>query len=105
MNTRKIGDNFEKIIESKLSIKRTANSGAYWGNGDLANRKVLIEAKVKANKEGFSYNSSEVKKIMKQAEKLGLDWIYMVQDANGKAFVLCELDLFAEATEAFFNAR
>lgn len=101
-NLREKGDFFEEKIANLLGIKRTAKSGAHWDNGDLACKGLIIEAKVKDTESWFRANKAEITKVIKQAEKHGVDWAYIQHNKAGD-FVLLSLDTFVEMTEEWFK--
>ena len=102
--SKEIGNELEKKISSALGINRTTNSGAKWDNADLANRKLIIEAKVKMDKASFSAPKSELKKLKREAEKHGKDWLYFQKNQTG-IYVLLDLDTFLELTELYFKNK
>lgn len=74
ISSREKGDRLEIKISNHLGINRTTNSGARYDNADLADRKVLIEAKYK-DVPWFRPSKSEVQKLQAQALKHGKEWI------------------------------
>jgi hypothetical protein len=103
MSNRDIGDELENKVISKLGegFHRTGNSGATFKDGDIRNRRLVIECKVKNNTEGFSSPKSELKKLWKEANKQGKDWLYIEQNGDGKVMVLMDFDTFLEMTEHY----
>lgn len=101
--SRHTGDKLEKEIEQRFNIRRTSMSGGYWDNADLANEFVIVECKVKNDTDTFKCPKSELDKLKKQADKLGKDWMYIMQDGKGKKYVLTSLDFFQEAVRDYFK--
>jgi hypothetical protein len=110
MDSRKVGDEFETEIAKLLNCRKTLNSGAYWGDGDLCpvmpHLPIMIEAKVKNdNPVVRSDVRKDLDKLEQQASKLGKDWIYIVKDENNDKLVICDLNLFARLTEHEFHGH
>ena len=76
-------------------------SGAHWDNADLSTHTLLIEAKVR-HEPFFKPSKKELEKLIAQASKHCKDWAY-IQKTDGGTFVVCDLEFFTEATEAYFN--
>lgn len=103
MNKRKKGEEVEKEVERLLPwFKRTARSGAHWDNADLVGPNTIIEVKYKG-RSGFSSDKREIDKLRRQADKLGVDWLYIVKDADGDFYVLCSGDFFATIAEGYYS--
>lgn len=98
--SREIGDELEDKISADLGINKTTNSGAKFDNGDLTDKKLIVEAKVKS-KSSFSIPKGELSKLKKQADKHGKDWIYVQKNLSG-TYVLMDYNTFLELTEAWF---
>ncbi len=92
--SRKVGDKFEKKVAQKLDAKRTSNSGATFGNGDLTNDTFLIECKVKTT-ESLSISAREYKKAKQQADKHGKDVIFCQKTKLGE-FAILSLETLRE---------
>jgi hypothetical protein len=90
--SREKGDMLEDRISHDLNINKTTNSGAKWDNGDLSNKRYIIECKVK-NKEGFQPCKGEINKLISQADKHSKDWFY-IQQTLDKTFVVMDYDVF-----------
>ncbi len=99
--SREIGDKLETKISELLGINKTTNSGAKYDNADLANREVMIEAKVK-HKPSFTIPKTELTKLMKQAKKHGKEWLYIQENMLG-TFVLLDLDTYIEMSEKWWK--
>jgi hypothetical protein len=104
-SSRSVGDELEKKISKVLGLKRTAMSGAYWDNADLANADLMVEAKVKNTQDNFRAPKKEISKLKAQAEKVGKDWLYIQQVSTGEVFVLTSLDILATIAEEYFEKR
>lgn len=102
--TREIGDKLETKLSELLGINKTTNSGAKYDNADLANRDIIIEAKVKNTKTSFSVPKTELTKVIKQARKHEKEWIYVQQNALG-TFVLLDLDTYVEMSEEWWKKK
>jgi len=98
---REEGEEFEKDLANRFGIKTTAKSGAHWDNADLSTHTLLIEAKVR-HEPFFKPSKKELEKLIAQASKHCKDWAY-IQKTDGGTFVVCDLEFFTEATEAYFN--
>jgi hypothetical protein len=94
MNKREIGDEFEEQVAYDLGIRKTNGSGAKFDNGDLADRKTIIECKVKG-KPGFQACGLEVKKVIAQAQKHGKEWLYIQKTATS-SYVVLDYNYFLE---------
>lgn len=99
------GDRFEKEVANKLNLETTAKSGGHWDDADLyAYNKshplslFIIECKYK-EVDWLRPVKSEIKKVMKQAEKINKDWMY-VQGNNAGDFVVMSLDALAELLDS-----
>ena len=88
--TREAGDEFEDYISYLLNIKKTTNSGAKYDNGDLSNKDLIIECKVKS-KDGFQPCGKEIQKVINQANKHFKEWLY-IQKTNKETYVVLSLD-------------
>lgn len=101
-NKRAVGDKLEDLVIKKLgpSFHRTGNSGATFKDGDIRNRKLCIECKVKATP-GFSSPVGELKKLWKLSNDQGKDWLYIEQNKSGKIMVLMEFNTFLEISETY----
>lgn len=99
--SREIGDELEDKISTDLGLNKTTNSGAKFDNGDLADRKLIVEAKVKS-KPSFTLPRKELSKLQAQALKHGKDWLY-IQKNNAGTFVMMEYNTFLELTELWFQ--
>lgn len=91
---REKGDVLEDLVSNLLGINKTTNSGAKWGNGDLTNRELMIECKVKSGN-GFKACGPEVKKIIAEASKHNKDWMY-IQSTDDGIYVLMDFNKFVE---------
>lgn len=91
--SRKIGDEFEDLIEQVLNIKKTPNSGAMFDDGDFNSNGCIFELKVKNDKKNFHTSNKELEKLKKQAKKRFKDWVY-IQKTEGGIQVLVDLELF-----------
>lgn len=100
-NSRKVGDDLEDKVVERLGpgFSKTAGSGSVFKNGDIAHHRLVTECKVKNNTKGFSAPASELKKLIKEADKQSKDWLYIQQSGLGKTMVLCDLNTFLEMTE------
>lgn len=92
-NKRKIGDDFEILLESLLKVKRTPNSGAMFKDGDLRSPGFIFEAKNRESKSGYSIPKKELDKLKKQALDRFIDWIYIQKTKDG-AIVSMDLQVF-----------
>lgn len=90
--SRELGDEFEDQVAYDLGIRKTNMSGAKFDNGDLSNKEVIIECKVK-NKPHFQACGPEIKKVMEQAKKHFKEWLYIQKTAD-KSFVVLDYDYF-----------
>lgn len=97
---REKGDKLEQKISNLLGINKTTNSGAKFDNADLANRKIMIEAKVK-DKPSLSIPKGELSKIIAQAKKHSKEWLYIQENQQG-TFVIVDIDTFIEMSEEWF---
>lgn len=82
------GESFEKNIAEDLGTKRTCNSGAKWGNGDLQHPDAILEAKDRGA-EGFSMPYKDFLKLKK--EMLAHHrryWAYFVRNVHGDKVVV-----------------
>lgn len=96
--SRVIGDEFEEELAEALGLKKTANSGAMFDDGDLRSRQVILEAKVKNNNKSLGGCASELKKLKTQAKKFCIDWIYAQKTQSG-SYVVLDLEYFKELWE------
>jgi len=103
-NKRKIGDELEDLVLKKLgpSFSRTGNSGATFKDGDIRNRRFVIECKVKSGP-GFTSPTSELKKLWKLADHQCKDWLYIQKNEDKKVMVLMEFNTFLEISEKYFK--
>ena len=92
-NKRKIGDDFEILLESLLKVKRTPNSGAMFKDGDLRCQGFIFEAKNRESKSGYSIPKKELDKLKKQALDRFVDWIYIQKTSDG-VVVSMDLEVF-----------
>lgn len=99
------GDKLEKKILANLKslnisrFRRTANSGARMNDGDLVNRDWILECKVK-NSTISCVSEKEYSKLLKQAENLGKDWAFVLENKFGHDVVLLSWDSFQCLLEA-----
>ena len=104
------GDKLEKKILADLEslnitrFRRTANSGARMDDGDIVNKDWILECKVKSSTISC-VTQKEYKKLLKQAENIGKDWAFVLENKFGHNVVLLSWDSFqclleaAESTE------
>lgn len=104
INKRAIGDSLEDLVIKKLgsSFHKTGNSGATFQDGDIRNRKLCIECKVKATP-GFSSPTKELKKLWKLSKDQCKDWLYIEKNGDGKIMVLMEFNTFLEIGEEYLK--
>lgn len=93
---------YEELKASLPSLAPTTNSGATFGNGDLATRELLIDVKSSEGDRLPSISGAEWRKIEKQALSLGKDFIVPVKGKTA-AGVLFPLDLAKRALEALYR--
>jgi hypothetical protein len=92
--SREKGDDLEERVSRDLAINKTTNSGAKWDNGDLTNKNVIIECKVK-DKPILTGCGPEIKKLIVQAKKHSKEWFYIQQNQAG-TFVVMDYNMFLE---------
>jgi hypothetical protein len=90
--SREKGDQLEDLVAHTLNIKKSTNSGAKYDNGDLTNKDLIIECKVKS-KDTFQPCGPEIKKLEAQALKHSKDWLY-IQKTNKNIYVLMTWDSY-----------
>lgn len=94
-SSRKKGEDFEKKVAAAIpGSKQTVNSGATFDDGDLTHINFVIECKVKDTK-GISIPANLLKKVQKQAIKLGKDYL-IVNKIIGGSFVTLRMETFKE---------
>ena len=100
-NKRKIGDDFEKIVLTKLgpTFLPTAGSGSVFKDGDLQHQSLVVECKVKGNSATFAISKTEMDHLLKQSELQGKDWMFIEKNRDGRIMVLMELDALIEISE------
>ena len=104
------GDKLEKKILANLKslnisrFRRTANSGARMNDGDLVNRDWILECKVKNNTISC-VTEKEYSKLLRQAENLGKDWAFVLENKFGHDVVLLSWDSFQCLLEAADDAE
>lgn len=107
-SSREVGDELEKKVLRDLnqagestfeSFKPTAGSGSKWQDADIRHNKLVVECKVKNSVKGFSAPTSELNKLIKEAEKQFKDWLYIEQNADGRVMVLMDFNAFLEISE------
>lgn len=96
--SREIGDELEEKVSKDLGLRKTCNSGAKFGNGDLSNHNFIVECKVKNGADSLASCGSEIKKLKSQARKVFKDWLYVQQTATS-AYVVLDYDVFIELWE------
>lgn len=106
--SREVGDEFEKKIANLLDLSITANSGAIHDDGDLYDykgplRHFVIELKRKSVP-FFRSNKGEITKLIKQADKLGKDWIY-IQGTDDGDYALMSVDALATLVDELNELR
>lgn len=95
------GQEFEQEVITSLSkrsfnkFRLSSNSGAKNNDADIRSEKFLIECKVKDTND-FKHSNKELKKLIKQANGLGKDWIYILKNNNNKIFTLISYDTFLD---------
>lgn len=94
MMSREKGDLLETRVSNALQINKTTNSGAKYQNGDIANRRYVIECKYR-DKESFSIDKKDLKKLRQQALDTFRDWIY-IQENNRGTFAVIDFELLVE---------
>jgi hypothetical protein len=95
MDTRAIGDAFEEtVLKAIPGAKKTSNSGAIFGNGDIQSDDFTIECKVK-NQRNISISFNEYKKARQQSIKQGKDLIFC-QRTNLGDFAILSLETLEE---------
>lgn len=99
MTTRKIGDEFEKDVMKWLSMisdkfHYTGNSGATFSDGDIRHVDYVGECKVKSSSSGCTIPGKELKKLIKLADKQLKEWLFFVQNKEGKIMVTMEIGTF-----------
>jgi hypothetical protein len=100
--SRAIGDEFEDLIYSVLGdINKTTNSGAKFGNGDLANSNIIIECKNK-DLPRLRPDWKEIEKVIKQANNSGREWAYIQRNQAG-TFVIVDFNFFQELFNKFYG--
>lgn len=100
--SRKVGDEFEDEISQLLGIKKTANSGAMFNDGDLGNHDFVVECKVKNDKQNFHVNNKELEKLKSQSKKRFNDWLY-IQRTKGGDQILMDIELFLKLWNAYLG--
>lgn len=100
-NNKLKGEEFEKEVLKSLpgsQFKYSCNSGAKNDDADIRSAKYLIECKVK-NTDNFKHSNKEMRKLIKQADKLGKDWLYILKNNKNEKFVLTSLDNLVDLLE------
>ena len=102
---REIGDEFEEYVLKHLGkgFSKTANSGAKFGDADIKHRKLIVECKVKSETPGMVAPIAELRKLWKEADKQGKDWLYIVKNKDNKVMVLLDFQAFIELSEGWRN--
>jgi len=94
---------YETLKEILPGLKPTTNSGAKFGNGDMATADLLIDVK-STEGTGFSKIAGEDwKKIAKQAAGLGKDFIVPILNEEGEAGIIFPLDLGIAALKLLYE--
>lgn len=94
---RRPGTGLEKTIEARYGFRRTSNSGATYGDGDLRHPsgRFIVESK-DWNTEGFSIPGKDLKKIIDQAKRFGDgNFVWFQRTKDGTVVVGMNEDLFA----------
>lgn len=94
MMSREKGNELETKVSNALEINKTTNSGAKYGNGDLANRIMVVECKYKS-KDILSAPKKELEKLIKLAQDSGREWLY-VQENNLGTFAVIDFEFFTQ---------
>lgn len=104
---KKIGEDFEKEVLQALpgsEFKYSCNSGAKNNDADIRSARYLIECKVK-NHDGFKHSNKELRKLIKQADKLGKDWMYITKNNKNEKFVLMSFNNLVELLDLIEDMR
>jgi hypothetical protein len=100
-NKRKTGDQTENRVFGKvkhLGFRKTANSGARFGDHDMSHPDWVTEIKKKST-EGASVAKSELSKLKAEAEKQGKDWLFICENQKGNQVAMTDLDAFIAILE------
>jgi hypothetical protein len=76
-----------------LGFKKTANSGARFGDADFSHKYYVTEAKCKYNTLGASIDKRSLAKLTKEAKKQGKDWLYVCENGNGQLVAMMDFDV------------
>lgn len=99
--SREVGDKLEQDVSNRLGVNKTTNSGAKFGNADLANTKVVIECKVKSIPR-LKPEWKEIERIIKQATDTGREWIYIQENLAGR-FAIVDFNFFEEMFNKYYE--
>ena len=102
--SREKGDKLETYVSNSLSINKTTNSGAKFGNADLANRDIVIECKYKSLPH-FRPDKKELSKVIDIAENSHREWAYIQQIQDSKIYTVIDFEFFSELIDCWSNAN
>jgi len=96
INTRKIGDKLEDKVLNILEpyFSKTAGSGSVFKDGDLRNKEIVGEIKVRPTV-GASIAGKDLKKLQKEANKQGKEWLFVCENYNKDLIAIMDLNFFA----------
>lgn len=89
------GLDFEKIVQNKLNIKPTLNSGAMNDDADLKDEFNLFECKLRSTKSTISVSETIIKKLIKQANKWCKSWCIIYKSCD-REYAILPFKEFAE---------
>ena len=96
LNTRKIGDQLEDKVLDILDpyFYKTAGSGSVFKDGDLRNKDIVGEVKMRSTA-GASVAGPDLKKVMAEAKKQGKDWLFVCENYDKDLVAFIDLNHFA----------
>ena len=100
--SREKGDRLETYVSKSLSINKTTNSGAKFGNADLADKNIVIECKYKSLPH-FRPDKKELGKVIEIAEKSLREWAYIQQTKDDKIYTVIDFEFFSELINCWYD--